>query len=75
MAATLRKVELALAEAQAQARRVPELEQSLLQIRAELDAARKDASDKAVDAGRLAGEADTLRAQVQELMAALKPTK
>lgn len=35
----LRQVELALVEAQAQARRVPELEQSLVQLRAKLDAA------------------------------------
>lgn len=72
-AAKLREVELALAEAQTQARRVPELEKSLADLRAELDASRKDATDKAVEAGRLAGEAEALRAQVRELMDAIKP--
>lgn len=71
-AAKLRDAELALAEAQAQARRVPELEKSLAGIRAELDAARKEATSKAVEAGRLTGEAEALRAQVRELMAAIK---
>ena len=72
-AAKLREVELALAEAQTQARRVPELEKSLADLRAELDASRKDATDKAVEAGRLAGEGEALRAQVRELMDAIKP--
>ena len=72
-AAKLREVELALAEAQTQARRVGELEKSLADLRAELDASRKEATDKAVEAGRLAGEAEALRAQVRELMDALKP--
>lgn len=69
----LRDVELALADTQAQARRVPELEQSLAQLRAELSDSRKEATDKAVEAGRLAGEAEALRVQVHELMAAIKP--
>ena len=72
-AAKLREVELALAEAQTQARRVAELEKSLADLRAELDASRKDATDKAVEAGRLAGEAEALRAQVRDLMDAIKP--
>jgi chromosome segregation ATPase len=72
-AANLREVELALAEAQTQARRVPELEKSLADLRAELDASRKEATDKAVEAGRLAGEAEALRAQVRELMDSIKP--
>lgn len=71
--AKLREVELALAEAQTQARRVAELEKSLADLRGELDASRKDATDKAVEAGRLAGEAEALRAQVRELMDAIKP--
>ena len=71
--ARLREVELALAEAQTQARRVAELEKSLADLRAELDASRKEATDKAVEAGRLAGEAEALRAQVRELMDAIKP--
>ena len=72
-AAKLREVELALAEAQTQARRVAELEKSLADLRGELDASRKDATDKAVEAGRLAGEGEALRAQVRELMDAIKP--
>lgn len=72
-AVKLREVELALAEAQTQARRVAELEKSLADLRAELDASRKEAIDKAVEAGRLAGEAEALRAQVRELMDAIKP--
>lgn len=75
--ARLREMDLLLADAQAQARRVPELEQMLLQQRQELqrqlEAARKEATDKAVEAGRLAGEAEALRAQVRDLMAAIKP--
>lgn len=73
--AKLREVELALADAQAQARRVPELEQSLAQLRTELQACRQDATDKAVEAGRLAGETEALRTQVRDLMAAIKPKK
>lgn len=71
-AAKLREVELALAEAQTQARRVAELEKSLADLRAELDASRKEVIDKAVEAGRLAGEGEALRAQVRELMDAIK---
>lgn len=70
--AKLRTAELALAESQTQARRVPELETTLDGLRAELDVSRKEATDKAVEAARLAGEADALRTQVRELMAGLK---
>jgi len=70
--AKVRDVELALAEAQTQARRVPELEKSLIEIRNALDASRQEATDKAVEAGRLAGEAEALRGQVRELMEAIK---
>lgn len=69
----LREVELALAEAQAQARRVPELEQAIADIRGELGTTRKEATDKAVEAGRLTGEVEALRNQVRELMAAIQP--
>ena len=72
-ATALREVELALAEAQTQARRVTELEKSLADLRTELDASRKDVTDKAVEAGRLAGECDALRSQVRGLMEAIKP--
>jgi hypothetical protein len=64
--AKLREVELALADAQSQARRVPELEQGLAQLRLELEAARKESTDKAVEASLLAGEADALRAHDRE---------
>ena len=60
-------------EAQTQARRVAELEKSLADLSAELDASRKDATDKAVEAGRLTGEGEALRTQVRELMDAIKP--
>lgn len=71
-AAKLRETELALAQAQTQARRVAELETVLSESRAELEASRKDASVKAVEAGRLTGECEALRSQVRELMAAIK---
>lgn len=69
----LREVELALAEAQAQARRVPELEGAMARLRLDLDACRNEATEKAVEAGRVAGEADALRAQLRELMLTIKP--
>lgn len=52
-----------------------DLETTLSEIRAELDASRQDASAKAVEAGRLAGEREVLRSQVRELMAAIKPSQ
>lgn len=69
----LREVELALADAQAQARRVAELEKTVTALRADLDAARKDVSEKAVEAGKAAGEAEALRLQVRELLATISP--
>lgn len=72
-AVKLREVELALAENQTQARRVFELEKSLADIRAELNASRKESADKAVEAAKLAGEADALRAQVRDLLEVIKP--
>lgn len=68
----LRAIEIELAAAQADARRVQELEHALTESRAALEAARQAATDKAVEGGRLAGEAEALRAQVRELMAALQ---
>lgn len=64
--ARLRDVEIELARLTEQARRVPELEQALSQVRVELD---KETTDKAVKAARLAGVAEALRLQVEELMA------
>lgn len=69
----VRELELSLAQAQALASRVPELERALAQVQAELDATRRQATDRAVEAGRLAGEAEALRGQVRELMAVIKP--
>ena len=67
----LREAELALAEARAQAQRVPELEQTITQVRAELDTARHEVTQKSVEAGRLSGESEALRAQVRELLATI----
>lgn len=87
-AAKLREVELALAEAQTQARRVTDLERSLVELRserelalaalrAELDASRKEATERAVETAKRAGETEALRTQVQQLMEAIqaKPKK
>jgi chromosome segregation ATPase len=70
----LRGLELSLIQAQALASRVPELERTLGEVRSELEAVRQQATEHAVHAGRLAGEAEALRAQVRELMAAIRPT-
>ena len=69
----LRGLELSLIQAQSLASRVPELERTLGEVRSELEAARQQATEHAVHAGRLAGEAEALRAQVRELMAAIRP--
>lgn len=61
----IRDLELALADAQAQARRTMELEQAL-------EEARGEAAAKAIEVGRLAGEAEALRHQVAGLMEAIK---
>lgn len=73
--AKLREVELSLVQTQTQARRIPELERSLITMRAELDETRREATDKAVEAGRLGGEAEALRAQVRDFVAAAKLQK
>ncbi len=69
----LRELELSLIQAQALASRVPELERTLSEVRTELEAVRQHATEHAVQAGRLAGEAEALRVQVRELMAAIRP--
>ena len=69
----LRGLELSLIQAQSLASRVPELERTLGEVRSELEAVRQQATEHAVHAGRLAGEAEALRAQVRELMAAIRP--
>jgi len=68
----LRAAELALAEAQTQARRVAELENALVGLRTELAAARVETTEKAVEVGKRTGEAEALRTQVRELMALLQ---
>lgn len=68
----LREAELQLAEAKTQANRMAELEQALADTRAELNSTRREAKVKAVEAGKLTGEVETLRAQVGELMGALR---
>lgn len=71
----LREIELLLAETQAQARRVTDLEKVVTGLRADLDAAREATAQKSVEAARLAGENEALRSQALELMAALKAPK
>lgn len=71
----LRVTELALAEAQTQARRVSELEQTVSELRSALNAANKEATEKAVEAGRLAGEAESLRRQIKDLFGAAPSKK
>lgn len=68
----LRETELALVEARTQARRVPELEKALAETQAVLEIARKEATDRAVEAGRLEGEVEALRSQVRDLTAPFK---
>lgn len=69
--AALRKNEQELAEATVLARQVPELQRALDGVRVELEAARHEVLLRAVDIGKLEGEADALRGQVKDLTAAL----
>lgn len=69
----LHGLELSLIQAQALASRVPELERTLGEVRTELEAVRQQATEHAVHAGRLAGEAEALRVQMRELMVAIRP--
>jgi len=71
----IRETELALIEAQTIAQRAAALDQMLTTTRAELDAARKEATQQSVAAARASGEVDALGAQLRELTAALKPSK
>ncbi len=63
--------EQSLVEANTRAQRTTELEIRLAAVQSELTETRKVATDKAVEAGKLTGEAETLRTQVRELMNAL----
>lgn len=73
--ARIREIELALAEAQTEVRRIVAVEQALAETRIALEAARKDATDKAVAAGKLSGEVEALRSQNRDLMATLGKPK
>jgi hypothetical protein len=67
----LNQSSLDLGEASLKAARVPDLELRLQASQNELATARRDATTKAVEVGRLAGEADALRCQLTEVTAAL----
>ena len=69
--AALRKAEQNLLEATVLARQVPELQRALDTVRLELQAARHEVLQRAVDIGRFEGEAEALRGQVKELTEAL----
>jgi chromosome segregation ATPase len=69
----LRASELALIEAKTQAQRLPQLESALMESHAALAAAQQQSQEKAVEAGRLSGEVEALRGQIDELLARLTP--
>ncbi|MBB0025518.1 DNA-binding protein [Ralstonia pickettii] len=69
--AALRKNEQELVEATVLARQLPELHRALNGVRVELEAARHEVMLRAVDIGKLEGEAEALREQVKELTATL----
>jgi chromosome segregation ATPase len=62
-------------DALAKAAKVPELEARLTSSQGDANIARQEAKDQAVQAGRLAGETESLRNQVRELTAALVSLK
>lgn len=64
-----------MSDALGKAAKVPEIEARLFTAQNEAAAARQEATDRAVEAGRLAGEAESLRNQVRELTAALVSLK
>ena len=74
-AAQLSRATTDLTEALAKAVRVPDLEARLAATQTDATAARKEATEKAVEAGRLAGEAEALRTQLREITAALVALK
>lgn len=65
----------ALKNAEAMAARVPDLELRLQAEQSALASARMDSTSKAVEVGRLTGEAEALRRQLSEVTAALVATK
>ena len=73
--ADLAKAQANLAQAHIELARIPELQERLATAQAETAAARHDATEKAVAAGRLSGESESLRSQVRELTSALVALK
>jgi hypothetical protein len=71
----LNQASIDLGKASLMAARVPDLEVRLQALQDELSSVRKDATTKAVEVGRLAGEADALRRQLTEVTAALVSLK
>lgn len=69
--AALRKNEQDLAQATVLARQVPELQRALDTVHTDLETARQEVLQRAVEVGRLEGETEALRTQVKELTAAL----
>lgn len=65
-------VEMALVEAQTEARRVPALEQITEELRAELATMNEEVKEKSVAESKLTGETAALRKQVSELMTLLR---
>ena len=74
-AAELQAMVPILEDANAKALRVPDLDARLASSQTDLAAARTSATDHAVQAARLSGEADALRAQVRDLTDALVSLK
>lgn len=65
------QLEKAKVDIHEQAFQIHDLKQRLDELRGEVDQARQTASDKAIEASRLAGENATLRAQLSELIVAI----
>ena len=68
----LRVKELEFVAAQTTAEQVPKLEQALAEARGTATAAQQEITRRATEAGKLTGELEAMRQQVQELMLALK---
>jgi chromosome segregation ATPase len=62
-------------DALVKAAKVPEIEAQLLAAKSDANVARQDATERAVEAGKLDGEVTALRNQVRELTAALVSLK
>jgi hypothetical protein len=66
--ARIRELELDLAEAETEARRGPMLEEAISRLQNELSDARKENADRALEAGKLMGEVESLKEQMQRLL-------